>query len=83
MSKRRTDDEVTRSLKDTDRGKAKVVTVSDFCRKAGVAQTIDHRWRSGMTRPNSIPIADVANYGVGRAHRRGRTTPEVPESVVH
>jgi putative transposase len=45
VSKRRTDDEVTRLLKDADRDLAKGLTVSDFCRKVGVAQTTYHRWR--------------------------------------
>ena len=45
MSKRRTDDEVTRLLRDADRDLAKGLTVSDFCRKVGVAQTTYHRWR--------------------------------------
>jgi hypothetical protein len=45
MSKRRTDDEVTRLLNDADRDLAKGLTVSDFCRKVGVAQTTSHRWR--------------------------------------
>jgi putative transposase len=45
MSKRRTDDEVTRLLKDADRDLARGLTVSDFCRKVGVAQTTYHRWR--------------------------------------
>jgi putative transposase len=44
MSKRRTD-EVTRLLKDADRDLAKGLTVSDFCRTVGVAQTTYHRWR--------------------------------------
>ena len=45
MSKRRTDDEGTRLLKDADRDLAKGLTVSDFCRKVGVAPTTYHRWR--------------------------------------
>ncbi len=45
MNKRRTDDEVTRLLKDADRDLAKGLTVSDFCREVGVAQTTCHRWR--------------------------------------
>jgi putative transposase len=45
VSKRRTDDEVTRLLKDADRDLAKGLTVSDFCRKVGVAPTTYHRWR--------------------------------------
>jgi putative transposase len=45
MSKRRTADEVTRLLKDADRDLAKGLTISDFCRKVGVAQTTYYRWR--------------------------------------
>jgi putative transposase len=45
VSKRRTDDEVTRLLKDADRDLARGLTVSDFCRKVGVAQTTYPRWR--------------------------------------
>jgi putative transposase len=45
MSKRRTDDEVARLLKDADRDLAKGLTVSDFRRKVGVAPTTCHRWR--------------------------------------
>lgn len=39
MSKRRTDDEVPRLLKDSDRDLAKGPTVTDFCHKDGIAQT--------------------------------------------
>jgi putative transposase len=45
MSQRRTADEVTRLLKDADRDLAKGLTISDFCRKVGVAQTTYYRWR--------------------------------------
>jgi putative transposase len=45
MSKRRTADEVTRLLKEADRDLVKGLTVSDFCRKAGIAQTTYYRWR--------------------------------------
>lgn len=45
MSKRRTADEVARLLKDADRDLAKGLTISDFCRKVGVAQTTYYRWR--------------------------------------
>jgi putative transposase len=48
VSKRRTDDEVARLLKDADRDLAKGLTVSDFCRKVGVAQTTRHRWRKRL-----------------------------------
>lgn len=45
MSRRRTAEEVTRLLKDADRDLAKGLTVSDFCRKVGIAQTTYYRWR--------------------------------------
>ena len=45
MSKRRTDDEVTRLLKDADRDLAKGLTVADICRKHGIAMTTYYRWR--------------------------------------
>jgi putative transposase len=45
VSKRRTDDEVNRLLKEADRDLARGLTVSDFCRKVGVARTTYHRWR--------------------------------------
>jgi hypothetical protein len=50
MSKRRTADEVTRLLKVADRDLAKGLTVSDFCRKVGVAQTTYHRLASAARR---------------------------------
>jgi len=45
MSKRRTDDEVTRLLKDFDRDLTKGLTVADICRKHGIAMTTYYRWR--------------------------------------
>jgi putative transposase len=45
MSKRRTDEEVTRLLKDADRDLAKGLTVADICRKHGIAMTTYYRWR--------------------------------------
>jgi putative transposase len=45
MSKRRTADEVTRLLKDVDRDLAKGLTISDICRKNGIAVTTYYRWR--------------------------------------
>jgi putative transposase len=45
MKKRRTADEVARLLRDVDRDLAKGLTISDVCRKIGVAQTTYHRWR--------------------------------------
>lgn len=45
MRKRRTAEEVARVLRETDRDLAKGLTVSDICRKIGVAETTYYRWR--------------------------------------
>jgi putative transposase len=45
MKKRRTRDEVTRLLREVERDLAKGLTVSDACRKIGVAETTYSRWR--------------------------------------
>jgi putative transposase len=45
MRKRRTADEVARMLREFDRDLAKGLTVSDICRKVGIAQTTFYRWR--------------------------------------
>jgi len=45
MRKRRTADEVARVLREIDRDVAKGLTVSDICRKIGIAETTYYRWR--------------------------------------
>jgi putative transposase len=45
MKKRRTADEVSRLLREVDRDLAKGLTISDICRKIGVAVTTYYRWR--------------------------------------
>jgi putative transposase len=45
MQKRRTADEVTRLLRDFDRDLAKGLTISDICRKVGIAETTYYRGR--------------------------------------
>ena len=45
MKKRRTRDEVTRLLREVERDLAKGLTISDICRKIGVAETTYYRWR--------------------------------------
>ena len=45
MKKRRTADEVARLLREADRDLAKGLSVSDVCRKIGVAVTTYYRWR--------------------------------------
>jgi len=45
VRKRRNAEETARLLRDADREPAKGLTVSDFCRKVGVAETTYYRWR--------------------------------------
>ena len=45
MRRRRNADEVARLLSEADRDLAKGLTISDFCRKHGIAETTYYRWR--------------------------------------
>lgn len=45
MRKRRNAEEVSRTLREADRDLAKGLTVSDICRKLGIAETTYYRWR--------------------------------------
>ena len=45
MRRRRNADEVARSLREADRDLAKGLTISDICRKQGIAETTYYRWR--------------------------------------
>jgi putative transposase len=45
MSKRRTADQIQRLLREADHDLAKGLTVSDVCRKFGIAQNTYYRWR--------------------------------------
>src|ERR1700722_3389711 len=45
MRRRRNADEVARLLREADRDLAKGLTISDFCRKQGIAETTYYRWR--------------------------------------
>jgi putative transposase len=45
MRRRRNADEVARLLRDADRDLAKGLTISDICRKQGIAETTYYRWR--------------------------------------
>ncbi|MGO9463311.1 MAG: transposase [Isosphaeraceae bacterium] len=45
MSRRRNADEAARLLREADRDLAKGLTISDICRKHGIAETTYYRWR--------------------------------------
>ena len=45
MRRRRNADEVARLLREADRDLAKGLTISDICRKQGIAETTYYRWR--------------------------------------
>jgi putative transposase len=45
MRRRTNADEVARLLREADRDLAKGLTISDFCRKHGIADTTYYRWR--------------------------------------
>jgi putative transposase len=45
MRRRRTAEEVARLLREADRDLANGLTVSDICRKVGIAETTYYRWR--------------------------------------
>ena len=45
MRRRRNAGEVAPLLREADRDLAKGLTISDFCRKQGIAETTYYRWR--------------------------------------
>ena len=45
MRRRRTAEEVARALREAERGVAKGLTISDICRKQGIAEATYYRWR--------------------------------------
>ena len=45
MRRRRTADQIARLLREADHDLAKGLTVSDICRKQGIAETTYYRWR--------------------------------------
>jgi putative transposase len=45
MSKRRTADQIVRLLREADRDLAKGLTITDICRKFGIASNTYYRWR--------------------------------------
>ncbi len=45
MRRRRNAEEIARVLREADRDLAKGLTVSDICRKVGIAETTYYRWR--------------------------------------
>src|ERR1700751_2873827 len=65
MGKRRTAEQITRLLRDADRDLAKGLTVSDVCRKLGVAQTTYHRWRHRHDPAQADPHGSAPQPGSG------------------
>ncbi len=53
---KRNADEVVRSLREADRDLAKGLTVSDICRRRGIAETTYDRWRQRYA-PVAMPSA--------------------------
>ena len=45
MGKRRTQEQITRILREADRDLTKGLTVPDICRKLGIAEATYYRWR--------------------------------------
>jgi putative transposase len=45
MSKRRNAEQITRLLREADRDLAKGLTITDVCRKHGIASNTYYRWR--------------------------------------
>lgn len=45
MSKRRTAQQIVRLLREADRDLAKGLTITDICRKLGIAENTYYRWR--------------------------------------
>ena len=48
MSKRRTADQIVRLLREADRDLAKGLTITDVCRKLGIAGPTYYRWRQKL-----------------------------------
>lgn len=48
MGKRRTAEQIKRMLSEADRDLAKGLTVADVCRKLGVTEPADSRWRQQL-----------------------------------
>ncbi len=62
MKKRRTADEVARLLRDVDRDLAKGLTISDVCRKIGIAETTYYRWRQ-LDQDKLTPLLRLKYHG--------------------
>ena len=71
MSRRRNADEVARLLREADRDLAKGLTVSDFCRKHGIAETTYIVGDSDTLPARSITIADAGNWSSRSIASRG------------
>ena len=45
MSKRRTAAQIQRVLREVERDRVKGLTLGDICRKLGISENTDHRWK--------------------------------------
>ena len=71
MRRRRNADEVARLLREADRDLAKGLTISDICRKQGIAETTYYRWRQ-----RHAPGPGRYRSPMPRAGARGRSPQE-------
>ena len=86
MSRRRTAQEVARILREADRDLAKGLTVSDICRKVGIAETTYYRWRQQYA-PDQVDarsaVSRAGNRGRPSQEAGGRVTPGQPDAPGH
>jgi transposase-like protein len=64
MRRRRTAEEVAGSLREAGHDLARGLTISDICRKQGIAEATDYRWRQqhDTILRRSMLIAGAANW---------------------
>ncbi len=86
MRRRRNADEVARLLREADRDLAKGLTVSDICRKQGIAETTYYRWRQATrSRPSRYrsPVPRAGARGRSPQEAGGRAAPGQNDAPGH